>query len=58
MISHNICFGGDGLGNYGLWWSADYYNVVIDIIPVTSFHSDYRNRYWQCWNSHSTSIPL
>ena len=22
--SPQYCFGGDGFGNYGLWWSADY----------------------------------
>ena len=32
-----FCFGGDGLGNYGLWWTAEYYNGVGDNIPVLAF---------------------
>ena len=32
-----FCFGGDGFGNYGLWWVADYSNSVGDIIPVVGF---------------------
>lgn len=30
------CFGGDGLGNYGLWFVSDYFTAV-DIIPVVGF---------------------
>ena len=31
-----LCFGGDGQGNYGLWWATDYF-TAIDIIPVVGF---------------------
>ena len=32
-----FCFGGDGQGHYGLWWVADYFTVVFDIIPIVGF---------------------
>ena len=34
-----FCFGGDGLGNYGLWWTADYFAIAtnIGIVPVVAF---------------------
>jgi hypothetical protein len=38
------CFGGDGQGNYGIWWTADYYYTSIpgltfatDIAPAQGF---------------------
>ena len=35
-----FCFGGDGQGNYGLWFVADYFPVVdgvASIVPVVGF---------------------
>jgi hypothetical protein len=35
------CFGGDGQGNYGLWYSVDYFSThvgsYVDITPVVGF---------------------
>ena len=33
-----FCFGGDGQGNYGLWFTADYIiGSAFDVIPVVGF---------------------
>ena len=31
------CFGGDGQGNYGLWFVSDYINTVGDLVQFTGF---------------------
>lgn len=32
-----LCFGGDGLGHYGMWISADYFLLGVDVIPFVAF---------------------
>ena len=32
-----FCFGGDGLGNYGLWFTSDSESILGDLIPITGF---------------------
>lgn len=33
----SYCFGGDGQGNYGLWYFASYFTLDGDVIPSTGF---------------------
>ena len=32
-----FCFGGDGLGNYGLWFTSDTEDFNFDLVPVVGF---------------------
>ena len=32
-----FCFGGDGSGNYGMWFVTDYFLNGIDVVPVVGF---------------------
>ena len=37
MTLLQFCFGGDGLGNYGLWFTSDAEDFNFDLVPVVGF---------------------